>query len=73
VRYDFEWVSQLCPEIGLSDHAEADRRVEVDLGDRAILCLDNEHCLIGFNDVPWRFHDNLMLAATAESSIISMY
>lgn len=66
MRYDLELISQLCREVGLPARTEAGQRVDVDLGQDAILCFQNaereEDCLIGFPDVPWHTHDNLMFA-----------
>jgi hypothetical protein len=66
MRYDLELVSQLCREIGLSARAGEDQCVEVDLGHGAILCFQNaervEDCLVGFPDIGWHFHDNLLFA-----------
>jgi hypothetical protein len=63
MRYDLDLIRQLCSEVGLSVLA-GDRRVEVDLGQGAVLCFQNaereEDCLIGFLDTPWHTHDNLM-------------
>ena len=64
MRYDLELITQLCREIGLSALTEVDQRIEVDLGQGAILCFQNadreEDCLIGFAGTPWHTHDNLM-------------
>jgi hypothetical protein len=66
MRYDLDLVNQLCREIGLIVRADADRRVEVDLGRDAVLCFQNaereEDCLIGFLGTPWHTHDNLTFA-----------
>jgi hypothetical protein len=63
MRYDLELIYQLCCEIGLSARM-ADQRVEVDLGQGAVLCFQNaereEDCLIGFLETPWHTHDHLM-------------
>jgi hypothetical protein len=52
MRYDLELAHTLCREIGLSARVAAGDRVEVDLGQGAILCFQNadrdEDCLIGF-------------------------
>ncbi len=72
MRYDLELISQLCHEIGLSARASADQRIEIDLGQGAILCFENaereEDCLVGFLGVPWHTHDGLMFA-DAHSSV----
>ena len=64
MRYDLELIEQLCREIGLSARQSAEDRVEVDLGQGAILCFENaereEDCLVGFLGTPWHFHDHLM-------------
>lgn len=63
--YDLEVVQQLCGEIGLPNSLN-DKRVEVDLGEGALLCIQNadreEDSLIGFSDTPWHIHDCLMFA-----------
>jgi hypothetical protein len=64
MRYDLEVITQFCREIGLPARTEAGQRVEVNLGQDAILCFQNaereEDCLIGFLGMPWHTHDNLM-------------
>ena len=66
MRYDLELITQLCREVGLSARTEAGQRVDVDLGQGAILCFQNaereEDCLIGFLRMPWHTHDDLMFA-----------
>lgn len=66
MRYDINLIHQLCCEIGLSARIGTDQRVEVDLGEGAVLCFQNaesdEDCLIGFLDMPWHTHDGLMFA-----------
>jgi hypothetical protein len=63
VRYDLDVVEDLCRESGLAVHRASDQRVEIDLGEGAVLCFqnsDNERdCLIGFLGMPWHVHDNL--------------
>jgi hypothetical protein len=62
MRYDLELITQLCREIGLSARTDPDQRVEVDLGQDAILCFQNaereEDCRICFLGMPWHIHDN---------------
>jgi len=66
MRYDLDLVNQLCREIGLMVRMETADRVEIDLGRNAVLCFQNaeneEDCLIGFLDMPWHTHDNLIFA-----------
>ena len=66
MRYDFALIHQLCREIGPIVQLDADHRLEVDLGRGAILCFQNaereEDCLLGFVDMPWHVHDNLVFA-----------
>jgi hypothetical protein len=63
MRYDLELIYQLCREIGLSARVPADQRVEVDLGQGAVLCFQNaereEDCLIEFRETEWHTHDDL--------------
>lgn len=64
MRYDLELVTELCREVGLSARMESGQRVDIDLGQGAILCFQNaereEDCLIGFLGMPWHAHDKLM-------------
>ncbi len=64
MRYDLELIIQLCREIGLPARTTADQRVDVDLGQGAVLCFQNaereEDCLIGFLGMPWHTHDNVI-------------
>lgn len=66
MRYDLDLIHQLCCEIGLSVRIDAGRRVEVDLGQGAVLCFQNaerdEDCLIGFLGTPWHTHNGLMFS-----------
>lgn len=52
MRYDLDLIGTLCDEIGLSTRMKTDQRIEIDLGEDAILCFQNaareEDCLIGF-------------------------
>ena len=63
MRYDVDFVQQLCREVGLSARV-VDERVKVDLGKSAVLCFQNaereEDGLIGFLGTPWHVHDKLM-------------
>src|SRR5262245_3142527 len=63
MRYDIDLIHQLCREVGLSVRVAAER-VEVDLGQNAVLCFQNaeadEDCLIGFLGTPWHTHGDLM-------------
>jgi hypothetical protein len=72
MRYDLEVVEELCREIGLSAHA-AGQRVEIDLGQGAILCFENaereEDCLIGFLDTAWHTHGDLMFMDARRNAI----
>ena len=44
MRYELDLIYELCREIGLSARMVADQRVEVDLGQGAVLCFQNpEH------------------------------
>jgi len=65
MRYNLELIYRLCGEVGLSARM-ADQRLEIDLGQGAILCFQNaereEDCLIGFRDTPWHTHDDIMFA-----------
>ena len=65
MRYDLDVIDGLCREIGLSAHM-AGQRIEVDLGEGAILCFENaereEDCLIGFLDTAWHAHGDLIFA-----------
>ena len=51
MRYDINLIQQLCSEIGLSARVDTNQRVEVDLGEGAVLCFQNaereKDCLIG--------------------------
>jgi hypothetical protein len=64
MRYDLNLICQLCRETGMWVRMDADQRVEVDLGQGAVLCFQNaereEDCLIGFLGMPWHTHDDLM-------------
>jgi hypothetical protein len=65
MRYDINLINELCQEIGLPARLnDPERRVEIDLGQGAVLCFQNDDkeddCLIGFLDTPWHTHDNLM-------------
>jgi hypothetical protein len=75
MRYDFALVHQLCREIGLVVKLDTDHRMEIDLGDGAILCFQNaereEDCLVGFLGMPWHVHDNLMFV-DAHSNYIEL-
>ncbi len=68
MRYDINLIHELCREIGLSSRIDADQRVEVDLGQGAVLSFQNsekeEDCLIGFLGTPWHTHDDLMFTDT---------
>ena len=63
MSYDLELIDTLCRELGLPAHT-AGERVEVDLGQGAVLCFENaereEDCLIGFLDTAWHTHGDLM-------------
>src|SRR5262245_9719034 len=76
MRYDFELVSNLCSEIGLSAQS-SDQGVEIDLGAGAILKLLNaeceEDCLGGFPEFGWHFHDSLMFADAHGNSLECNY
>jgi hypothetical protein len=65
MRYDLDFVSQMCRECGLSARMD-DQRIEVDLGQGAILCFQNavldEDCLIGFLGTPWHYHGDCVFA-----------
>src|SRR5690348_10599438 len=65
MRYDLDLIERLFREAGLVPHI-ADQRVEVDLGQGAVLCFQNaereEDCLLGFLDTPWHVHHDLMFA-----------
>jgi hypothetical protein len=73
MRYDLDLVNQLCREIGLMVRMETADRVEIDLGRGAVLCFQNaeheEDCLIGFLDMPWHTHDNLIFADARGNNI----
>jgi hypothetical protein len=64
MRYDLDLIHQLSGEIGLSSCMVSDQCVELDLGRGAVLCFQNaereEDCLVGFRDVPWHFHDDII-------------
>jgi hypothetical protein len=72
MRYDLELIDTLCRELGLPAHA-AEERVEVDLGQGAVLCFENaereEDCLIGFLDTPWHTHDDLIFTDACSNYI----
>jgi hypothetical protein len=65
MHYDLELICHRCREIGLSARIDT-QRVEVDLGEGAILCFQNaereEDCLVGFLDTPWHVHDKFVFA-----------
>jgi hypothetical protein len=64
MRYDLDLVCDLCSETGISARMAGDQRVEVDLGQGAVLCFQNaereEDCLIGFLGTAWHTHDRLI-------------
>ena len=68
MRYDLDFLSEYCREIGLVSRIVAPSTLEVFLGDNAILCFQNaEHeqdCLMGFLGTPWHTHDNLMFCGS---------
>ena len=64
MRYDLNLVYDLCRETGFSVRMAGDQRVEVDLGQGAVLCFKNaereEDSLIGFLGTAWHVHDRLV-------------
>jgi hypothetical protein len=76
MRYDIDLIQQLCREVGLSARVAAER-VEVDLGQDAVLCFQNaeadQDCLIGFLGTPWHTHGDLMFADARGYCIESDY
>ena len=66
MRYDLQRVHSLCQEAGLSARLVDEQRMEVELGQGAVLCFQNAQnendCLIGFADTPWHVHDDLSFA-----------
>jgi hypothetical protein len=75
MRYDLDLVYQLCREIGLSVLRRGDERVEIDLGEDAVLCIQNfegeDDCAIGFLGTEWHMHENPMFM-DARGSYIQM-
>jgi hypothetical protein len=65
-RYDLDLVHELCVAVGFTSRI-VEQRVEVDLGEGAVLCFQNrdrdEDCAVGFPDTPWHFHGDLMFSA----------
>lgn len=64
MRYDIKLAHDYCSESGLSAVIRDGDRLDVTLADDVVLCLlnndDDENCLIGFEDTPWHFHNNLV-------------
>lgn len=65
MRYELDLALALCSKMGVSARVVAGQRVEIDVGEGAVLCFENaEHddCSIGFLDTPWHAHGHLMFA-----------
>lgn len=64
MAYDLDLVDQLCREIGLRSQRTGVDLVEVELGDRAVLCFQNAEkerdCRIGFRGTDWHVHDRFL-------------
>jgi hypothetical protein len=66
MRYDLNFLSEYCREIGLVARIADPSALEVFLGNGAVLCFRNseceEDCLMGFFGTPWHTHGDLMFA-----------
>ena len=73
MRYDLDAIRDLCREIGLSGKLVTEEHIEIDLGGGAVLYFQNadreEDCLMGFLDVPWHTHDDILFADAQGNSI----
>ena len=73
MRYELAAIRDLCREIGLSADPTTEEHIEIDLGGGAVLYFQNadreEDCLMGFLDVPWHTHDDIIFADAQGNNI----
>jgi hypothetical protein len=67
MRFEIGLIFELCCEIGLKARAIQGKRVEIDVGENAVLCFENaegeeDDCVVGFLGTPWHAHGNLEFA-----------
>jgi hypothetical protein len=66
MRYDLDLLNEFCHEIDVPAQVIDGVRLEVPVGDGAVLCFQNsdreEDCLLGFIDTPWHTHGDLLFA-----------
>jgi hypothetical protein len=63
MRFDLNLIFELCCEIGLKAQTIEGKRVEIDLGEGAVLSFKNaegekDDCIVGFLNTPWHQHTN---------------
>jgi hypothetical protein len=63
MRYDFERAKAICAKFGFPV-TEIEQALEIVLSESAVLCIQNApddvDCLVGFKNMPWHTHDQLM-------------
>ena len=73
MRYDLGTILQLCEELGLSAIMRSDQRIDIGLGQGVTLYFQNadrdEDCLMGFLDVAWHTHGDVLFADAHGNSI----